>query len=265
MTKTSPPKRAAFTLIELLVVIAIIAILAAMLLPALATAKEKSKRAACLSNLHQIGIGSLMYAGDNRDYFEPDAFNNGWGQQNPFEMDMTMVSMASTMGLNTNTTPGATPSTIWTCPNRPGLPAASAPNVWALGYQYYGGVTSWYVNGAAYPSASPIKSSSASPRWMLAADLVLWFSTTSGTLAWGDPSAPLGSGTELLPAHKQGALPAGGNELYADGSASWVNAVQMANYFGTGDSGGRYFYFYQSDLGSFPITTVRPDQYPSHP
>jgi prepilin-type N-terminal cleavage/methylation domain-containing protein/prepilin-type processing-associated H-X9-DG protein len=58
-------RRGGFTLIELLVVIAIIAILAALLLPALARAKSSGKRAVCLSNLRQIGVGFSMYTGDH--------------------------------------------------------------------------------------------------------------------------------------------------------------------------------------------------------
>src|SRR5579863_8178857 len=76
--------RAGFTLIELLVVIAIIAILAAILFPVFAQAREKARAITCISNLKQIGTGCMMYTQDWDEtyplgYTWMDTDNNGWG------------------------------------------------------------------------------------------------------------------------------------------------------------------------------------------
>ena len=169
-------RHSGFTLIELLVVIAIIAILAALLLPALASAKEKAQRAACASNLRQLGIASTIYADDHSDKLIP-------ARQSVVQIgiDPPKLSLWSGLGLNvvSNT------HSIWTCPNMPTLPFYDPGyNTWTIGYQYFGEIPTWYNPSfpGGTPSYSPVKLSVAKPLWCLAADVVM---KCDGTWSWG--------------------------------------------------------------------------------
>jgi len=82
-------RRNAFTLIELVVVIAIISILAAFLLPALNQAREKGRRAVCVSNLHQIGIAALSYTDDWDGHFPSIAVDNSLGDNQRWAGNLT--------------------------------------------------------------------------------------------------------------------------------------------------------------------------------
>lgn len=221
--------RDGFTLIELLVVIAIIAILAAMLLPALSKAKESSKRTLCKNNERQIILTMLMYSGENQGKFPNGVRDNLFEHFSFIHSDVYKYLQQA----------GSMPTNSITCPNKRDWYRFEPGVGHRLGFYFLFGHSTdrdKRERGIASkePSAwdSPVKDID-DPRWPMIADVI-----EKGTVNPNVTSAPHGPTGPVR--SRPGQLPEpiairsqGGNVGLLDGSVSWKPQAQMREHYAT--------------------------------
>ena len=230
-----------FTLIELLLVIAIIGVLAALLLPALASAKERARRAGCLNNLRQFNLGLIMYGHDNHDRL-PYMDGGLWAWDLPYSVADTLLQAGLTRNIMYDPGfPEMNQDGLWNfAPGyvKPdGTPGPYRVIGYAMTFPGTASVTQTNQNLTIIPTSIAVTNSdivypppSPSERVIVAGAVI----SAPGEY---DPAARdtyqytgIMGGFTPLPhrsAHLKGKIPAGDNVAMMDGSARWVNFPVM--------------------------------------